>query len=124
MHTAVGNTFIVLLQSRYVGAANGLLINHIKKSKGSLITHCIGFSLGGQVCSFLGKTLKEVGITLDRISGIDSAGTYYFEDAYWPWGNAPVPENIDNTRLNSGDAKFVDWYHADAGNVRALIIFF
>ena len=119
MHTAVGNAFIVLLQSRYVGAANGLLINHIKKSKGSLITHCIGFSLGGQVCSFVGKTLKEEGNPLDRITGLDSAGFMYWEDAHFVWGNGPAPENIDNTRLNSGDAKFVDWYHGDAGKVKA-----
>jgi len=102
--------------ARYTGAANGLLVNHIKQSMGSLTTHCIGFSLGGQTCSFVGKTLKEVGNPLDRITGLDSAGMFYWEDAGWLWGNGPVPENIDNTRLNSGDAKLVDWYHTDAGN--------
>jgi len=100
--------------ARYTGAANGLLINNIKKSKGSLTTHCIGFSMGGQVCSFLGKTMKEMGTPLDRITGLDSAGKNYFEDTGFQWGNN-APDSIDKTRLNSGDAKFVDWYHTDSG---------
>jgi hypothetical protein len=75
-------------------------------------THCVGFSLGGVTCSFSGKTMKEMGNPLDRITGIDSAGFWLYRLDTWGWGDKEIP-NIENTRLSAGDAKFVDWYHSN-----------
>ncbi|KAG5667207.1 hypothetical protein PVAND_015198 [Polypedilum vanderplanki] len=64
--------------------------------------HLIGFSLGAQVSGFAGKTLKEWGILLPRITGLDPAG--------------PLFMNGDTeTHISPGDAKFVDVIHTDSG---------
>ncbi|CRK95612.1 CLUMA_CG009071, isoform A [Clunio marinus] len=64
--------------------------------------HVIGFSLGAEVAGFAGKTLKERGILLPRITGLDPA--------------MPLFTGGDtNTHLSAGDAKFVDVIHTDGG---------
>ncbi|XP_070501464.1 lipase member H-like isoform X1 [Chironomus tepperi] len=64
--------------------------------------HLIGFSLGAEISGFIGKTLKDWGILLPRITGIDPAG--------------PMFMNGDTTtRISRSDAKFVDIIHTDGG---------
>lgn len=60
--------------------------------------HCIGHSLGAQLCGFLGQEFQEDRI--GRISGLDPAGLVF--DTADP-----------DARLSPGDALFVDVIHTD-----------
>uniref|UniRef100_A0A336LSY7 CSON003911 protein n=1 Tax=Culicoides sonorensis TaxID=179676 RepID=A0A336LSY7_CULSO len=64
--------------------------------------HVIGFSLGAEVAGYIGKTLKEWGMMLPRITGLDPAFPLYM------FGG-------ETGRLSYGDAKFVDVIHTDGG---------
>ena len=56
--------------TRYVGTAIGLLVEALR-TKVSVYTHCVGFSLGAQVCGFAGHHLAtRTSKKLDRISGL------------------------------------------------------
>ncbi|XP_071444045.1 pancreatic triacylglycerol lipase-like [Hetaerina americana] len=64
--------------------------------------HIIGFSLGAQIAGFAGEGLKERGVKLGRITGLDPA-SFLFERT-----------NLDTARkLDSGDAELVDVIHTD-----------
>ncbi|GJQ82249.1 hypothetical protein Trydic_g19449 [Trypoxylus dichotomus] len=64
--------------------------------------HLIGFSLGAQVASFVGKYLRA-DLRLPRITGLDPA---------YPGYNTAS----EDQRINPEDADFVDIIHTDGGN--------
>ena len=92
----------------------------MKQAKASLFIHCVGFSLGGQVCGFAGQS----GGNIDRISGLDPAGpSFYPDNPLTP--DIPEPANANVARLDPGDAPFVDVYHTDSfGGFAALVVRF
>ena len=101
-----------------MGKALGILLDKINKKKPGMYRHCVGFSLGAQVCGFLGEHFKLKGKNhhrLERISGIDPAGPFFYEDNTL-LGNFPIPyipDDFSLARLDKSDAKFVDVYHSD-----------
>merc|ERR1712038_811437 len=103
--------------TRYVGSAIGLLVKTIRSVLGdNVYTHCIGFSLGAQVCGFAGHHVaSNTPKKLDRISGLDPAGEFYYPDN----PNSPdafadgEPSDANDARLDASDATFVDVYHTD-----------
>jgi len=108
--------------ARYAGKAIGLVLDNIdnqlkRRPMKRLYKHCVGFSLGGQVCGFAGEHAKEVGKPLDRISGVDPAGPLYNPDntvfGYINYGSLVTDPAFNQARLDSSDAKFVDVYHTD-----------
>lgn len=63
--------------------------------------HCIGHSLGAQVCGVAGAASD---VTYDRITGLDPAGPFF--------------ENTDSScSVDPGDARFVDVIHSNAGTL-------
>ena len=64
--------------------------------------HVVGQSLGAHLASYIGSTLKNMGMgKLGRITGLDPAG--------------PLFEQTDpQVRLDPDDALFVDVIHTDA----------
>jgi len=90
--TAASNTMVI-------GHALGTLLGKIYDVPGhkNLKSYCIGHSLGGHVCGFTGKTKQ-----LDGILALDPAGPVF-------------DHNSKDKRLNSGDAKYVQALHIDAG---------
>jgi len=104
--------------ARYAGKAIGLLLDNIENQLGKrLYRHCVGFSLGGQVCGFVGEHANEVGRPLDRLSGVDPAGPLYNPDNT-VFGNIQYGDLVTNpafnrARLDKSDAMFVDVYHTD-----------
>lgn len=91
--------------TQIVGATTGAFIENMMSEFGMSPGqfHCIGHSLGGQTCGYVGSRVAN----LDRISGLDPAGPY-FE------GTSPV------VRLDETDAKFVDVIHSDAEKLKEL----
>lgn len=67
-------------------------------------THLIGFSLGAHVFAFTGLRVKEKGILLPRITGLDPA-RMLFESPFAAYG----------ALLDSSCAGFVDIVHTDPG---------
>ena len=79
---------------RYVAEALFQVLYYMKQiMPRKIFVHCIGHSLGAQICGFTGKLIrkklrkeKEGGHTqtfdsvLDRISGLDPAGPMFFND--------------------------------------------
>ncbi|XP_050435762.1 pancreatic triacylglycerol lipase-like isoform X2 [Adelges cooleyi] len=68
--------------------------------------HVIGFSLGAHVAGFAGKALKQNGITIGRITGLDPA--------------SPLFRQMLSSSLSSlgpDDADFVDVVHTDGARV-------
>ena len=99
--------------ARYVGSATQVVLRKLSQL-GKIETHCIGHSVGAHVCGFLGQALKEVGLQLDRITGLDPAGPEFL----WPWSVIPGDlqqfENLNpDWRLDNTDAKHVDVIHTD-----------
>ncbi|XP_064487806.1 pancreatic triacylglycerol lipase-like [Ornithodoros turicata] len=66
--------------------------------------HCIGHSLGAQICGYAGQRLARLG----RISGLDPAGPFFHH---------MHPE----VRLDPKDALFVDVIHSDASHPFMMI---
>lgn len=64
--------------------------------------HLVGFSLGAEVAGLAGKTMREWGMFLPRVTGLDPAFPLYL---------LGDPSN----RLSSNDAQFVDVIHTDGG---------
>lgn len=63
--------------------------------------HCIGHSLGAQVCGVAGAVSD---VTYDRITALDPAGPFF--------------ENQPSVcRVDSGDARYVDVIHSNAGTL-------
>ena len=59
---------IIILHSRYVGAAARSVVHQLEAEVGRInTTHCIGHSLGAHVCGFLGK-YRQVTITSEGLS--------------------------------------------------------
>ena len=58
--------------TRYVGTAIGLLVQAVRSRVGSSVyIHCVGFSLGAQVCGFAGHHVAtKTSEKIDRISGL------------------------------------------------------
>ena len=69
--------------------------------------HVVGQSLGAHMASYIGSTLKDMGLgKLGRITGLDPAG--------------PLFEHTDPlVRLDPEDALFVDAIHTDGSPVAA-----
>ncbi|XP_068718308.1 pancreatic lipase-related protein 2-like isoform X2 [Montipora capricornis] len=91
--------------ARLVGAQIAELIKFIIGKNGGLKYlsdqfYLIGFSLGAQITGYAGRRLREVGMDLGRITGLDPASPFY---SY---------ANVD-VRLDPTDAKFVDVIHTD-----------
>ena len=103
----------VAANTRYVGVATQLVLRQLSQLD-KIQTHCIGHSAGAHVCGFLGQALKEVGMQLDRITGLDPAGPEFL----WPWSIFPWNlhqfKNLNpDWRLDPTDAKHVDVIHTD-----------
>jgi len=62
--------------------------------------HCVGHSLGGHMCGYIGRTLKASGKNLGRISAMDPAGPNW---------------TGERDRLTKNDALFVDVIHTNGG---------
>ncbi|KAL9951929.1 hypothetical protein ACROYT_G044684 [Oculina patagonica] len=96
---AAGNT-------RLVGAQVAELIRFlISSSSGSPDLaerfYIVGFSMGAQIAGYAGAYLKDRGMTLGRITGLDPAG--------------PLYTKVDpKYRLDQGDAQYIDVIHTDA----------
>ncbi|KAJ7383384.1 hypothetical protein OS493_028466 [Desmophyllum pertusum] len=93
---AAGNT-------RLVGAMIAELIKFlISQTQSSVdLYHVVGFSLGAHIAGYAGSRLKQNGLTLGRITGLDPAG--------------PLFSTTDPAvRLDPSDARFVDIIHTDA----------
>lgn len=84
---------------RVVGAEIAHLVMTLEKTLGAKQDsfHCIGHSLGAQICGYAGGRLDGLG----RISGLDPAGPFFYR----------MPPAV---RLDPSDAKFVDVIHSDA----------
>ncbi|XP_078354762.1 pancreatic lipase-related protein 2-like [Oculina patagonica] len=102
--------------TRLVGAQTGELIRFlISSSSGSpdfaKRFYVVGFSLGAHTAGYAGSYLKDHGMTLGRITGLDPAGPHFTID-------------VDpKYRLDPGDAEYVDVMHTDAlrlGSVETL----
>ena len=65
----------------------------------------VGHSMGAHLASYIGSTLKDLGLgKLGRITGLDPAGPHF--------------ENADpRVRLDPEDALFVDAIHTDGVSV-------
>lgn len=63
--------------------------------------YIVGFSLGAQTAGYAGTYLKDRGMTLGRITGLDPAGPYFI--------------NVRDARfrLDRSDAEYVDVIHTD-----------
>ena len=88
---------------RTVARELNLIIKNIKSTfkPSNFIIHCIGHSLGAQMCGMAGS---ESETTFNRISALDPAG--------------PLFEDTDpRVCIDSGDAKFVDIVHTNAGKL-------
>ncbi|XP_050532433.1 pancreatic triacylglycerol lipase-like [Daktulosphaira vitifoliae] len=68
--------------------------------------HIIGFSLGAHAAGFAGKSLKQDGITIGRITGLDPASPLFRE---------LLSSSLSS--LSSNDATFVDVVHTDGAKV-------
>ncbi|XP_076647999.1 pancreatic triacylglycerol lipase-like [Halictus rubicundus] len=80
-----------------VGGAIGNGLNQlVDHGLNTVKIHIIGHSLGGQVAAHVGSHTKFV---IPRITGLDPAGSMFYTGRY----------------LKSGNAKFVDIIHTDAG---------
>ncbi|XP_074616701.1 pancreatic lipase-related protein 2-like [Acropora palmata] len=95
---SVGNT-------RLVGAEIAELVKFIiNKNGGSKHLadrfYIIGFSLGGQIAGYAGKSLRDNGMLLGRITGLDPASPYY-------------TDRDPDVRLDPTDAKYVDVIHTN-----------
>jgi len=93
---AAGNT-------RLVGVQTAVLIRFlITSSSGSASFanrfYIVGYSLGAHVAGYAGSYLKERGMTLGRITGLDPAGPLF-------------KKNDVRFRLDRGDAAYVDVIH-------------
>ena len=96
-------------QSGYLEAAsNTMVVGHllglltedvVNLGISNLTTMCVGYSLGGHVCGFTGKTKQ-----LDAIVGLDTAGPIF-------------EENSSRNRLNKGDAKVVYSIHFNSDSL-------
>ncbi|CAN7995415.1 unnamed protein product [Ixodes hexagonus] len=84
---------------RVVGAEIAHLVTSLENTLGAKqeTFHCIGHSLGAQICGYAGARLRGLG----RISGLDPAGPFFYR----------MPPAV---RLDPSDAKFVDVIHSDA----------
>ncbi|KAM7428877.1 hypothetical protein ABFA07_020190 [Porites harrisoni] len=97
---AAGNT-------RLVGAQTAELIRFmISSSPGSVGSidrfYIVGFSLGAQVAGYAGSYLKDQGMKLGRITGLDPAGPKFTNEE-------------KDFRLDESDASYVDVIHTNAG---------
>lgn len=101
--------------SRYTGKAIGLMVENIRSTLDrTLFTHCIGYSLGAQVCGFAGQHFVETNQPmLDRISGVDPGAPFFYADNLGSYSFEDMPANINLAQLDKSDAKFVDIYHTD-----------
>lgn len=86
--------------TRVVAKEIGLLVEKIRQNSPVIDFHCIGHSLGAQICGQAGSHTKFA-----RISGLDPAGPL-FQDG-------PLA-----LRLDDSDAAFVDAYHTNAGKIK------
>jgi len=95
--------------TRYVGVAIKRIVEQMDPG---VTIHCIGHSLGAHVCGFLGQAVKEDTKygkpILERITGLDPAGPYFFHNFFDDFQNVQ-----DGQRLDSGDASQVDILHTD-----------
>lgn len=91
---------------RVVGAEIAFLVKTTEKVLGASQStfHCIGHSLGAQICGYAGARLGNLG----RISGLDPAGPLFYR----------MPPDV---RLDPTDANFVDVIHSDASKPYFLI---
>lgn len=97
---AAGNT-------RLVGAQTAELIRFlISSSPGSVGSidrfYIVGFSLGAQAAGYAGSYLKDQGMKLGRITGLDPAGPKFTNEE-------------KDFRLDESDASYVDVIHTNAG---------
>lgn len=91
---------------RVVGAEIAFLVKTMENVLGASQSsfHCIGHSLGAQICGYAGARLGNLG----RISGLDPAGPLFYR----------MPPDV---RLDPTDANFVDVIHSDASKPYFLI---
>ncbi|XP_077493290.1 pancreatic triacylglycerol lipase-like [Amblyomma americanum] len=84
---------------RVVGAEIAFLVKMIERVLGTSQSsfHCVGHSLGAQICGYAGARLQNLG----RISGLDPAGPLFYR-------------MHPDVRLDPSDANFVDVIHSDA----------
>jgi hypothetical protein len=87
--------------TRVVGACTGHLAEVL--SGGSMGNHhCMGHSLGGQTCGYMGKAIHGGGSPrLGRVTGLDPAGPLFNTDDI-------------RVRLDSSDTLFMDNIHTNA----------
>ncbi|XP_037972759.2 pancreatic lipase-related protein 2 isoform X1 [Plutella xylostella] len=89
--------------TRYMGVRLAKFIQFLSRAgvpPGSV--HVVGFSLGAEAAGFTGKALREQGVRLGRITGLDPAYPGY------------KLANSDG-HLSKGDAQFVDVLHSNPG---------
>jgi len=108
--------------TRYMGVAisrvmQQLVAGHTNSS--GLELHCVGHSLGAQICGFTGKAVKKdrqnnPDTVLGRISGLDPAGPSFMKDAWFEPGAGHSFSAAG--RLNPTDAAVVDVIHTDGGS--------
>ena len=69
------NYFQAAANTQICGRAIAYLLNQLKQKGLNVSYHCVGHSLGGQVCGYAGKySQSEFGWKFNRISGLDPAG--------------------------------------------------
>ncbi|CAH1779303.1 unnamed protein product [Owenia fusiformis] len=89
------------MNTRVIGGCTGHLVETLVNAGNTWNDfHCIGHSLGGQVCGFAGKKTEG---RMARVTGMDPAGPAF--DITDPRG-----------RIDRGDAVFVDNLHTNANN--------
>ncbi|CAG0901835.1 unnamed protein product [Darwinula stevensoni] len=88
---------------RLVGVMAAHFLAFLAREAGTRMeeVHVVGHSLGAHMASYIGSTLKDMGVgRLGRITGLDPAGPHF--------------ENADpRVRLDPEDALFVDVIHTD-----------
>lgn len=89
-------------ETRVVGLQIAYFIQRLVNTTNATVAdmHCIGHSLGAQVCGFVGQRLQNP--KMPQITGLDPAGPTFMDDK-------------PNTRLDPTDAELVLVIHTNAG---------
>jgi hypothetical protein len=88
--------------TRQVAKATAMLLDELDSAFGLNMRNvqCIGHSLGGQTCGFVGKEMKKRGKMIGVVSSMDPAGP-----------NFRMAD--ERQRVNAGDAFFVEVFHTN-----------
>lgn len=100
--TAAANTEVV---GRQLGL---LLLEMVSIGVDPGRVHIIGFSLGAHVAAVASEVLKEKGMVVGRITGLDPASPLFKLDHF----------KDKEKKLDKSDAAFVDVIHTDGSPVR------